>query len=779
MSGVPVVRESVSCKLPIPRDGGEAVLSVSRQFEEKEVVSPMRYRSRGWIALGLFLTTVLRLEAAHLKNPDFEAQGGWQIATQGRNLVAAFDDDTSHAGQKSFVVSLDGNSPTNKADFAAISQVVELTKADMGITFHVKDDYTGKTKNYHWMELLLDEEVIWEADVAGGNTGWRKVSLDLTRYLKTAKSKKIGRNTFREEKTYKLTFRVFERNGVNRFGVHVWADNFKLLKETPANPQNCEKKKVLPRLRSLLLYDDPDGLFQPISTLDHFTKKRQQILYGMSQGMGQLPDRPKHRLLDDFRVRVLNSQVRGRYIKKTIQFDVAQGEVVHAFLYEPLDRPLGVKRPGIVGMHPTSKSGKTSFESWPLGNFPIELAMLGYVVIVPDYPGFGDSKPYDFETDRYDSGTIKGVYNHMSCVDLLQVHPHVDPTKIGTIGHSLGGHNAMFLAAFDDRVKIAVSSCGWTPFEYYETKKGRLKTWALPSYMPLLETVYGLHPREFPFDFHEVAAAIAPRVFFSSSPTGDGVFPGWGPKAAATHIRKFFKLRGAEKAFQFHQPRAQHRFPWDTRQAAYRAMNDTFDYHFHGELGLLAERHREQAIPMLKKALLDTNPKVRWSAADMLVTLNDQSGMHQMKADLELFSADPKHWEHALELARVLARMGDGSGYKLAAHLAAHGTTHGQRWRAAVALAHIANIDQTTLQSAGLDPIAVLKTMAAEEQHEGVFFVFVDQMHKILKNRSDMIAIFAIAKESKHHSTPPPGNRFSIAEIFYSVAVRDQEKSWR
>ena len=64
------------------------------------------------------------------------------------------------------------------------------------------------------------------------------------------------------------------------------------------------------------------------------------------------------------------------------------------------------KRPGIVGMHPTGRAGKGCFESWPLCNFPIELAMLGYVVIVPDYPSFGDSQPYDFDADRYGSGTI-------------------------------------------------------------------------------------------------------------------------------------------------------------------------------------------------------------------------------------------------------------------------------------------------------------------------------------------------------------------------------------
>jgi pimeloyl-ACP methyl ester carboxylesterase len=732
-----------------------------------------------WLSSIVLLAGVVPLQAAGLKNTGFEEHGGWQVVRHGSRFQAALSDDTSRTGKRSFGVSLDRKSPTKKEDFAGIVQVVELSKADKGISFYVKDDYTGTTKSYHWMELLLDEEVIWEADVSGGKAEWRKVSLDLTRYLKEGKRKRIGRNKYREENTYEITFRVFERNGVNRFGVQVWADDFKLLRETPVNPQNCEKKKVSPRLNKLLVYYDNDDLLQPITKPEHFKRKRRQIIDGMLQGMGKLPNRPTRRSLKDFDIHVVNSQVRGRYTKKTISFEVAKGEVAHAFLYEPLDIKSGDKRPGIVGMHPTGEAGKGCFESWPLCNFPIELAMMGYVVIVPDYPGFGDSRPYNFGSDRYDSGTIKGVFNHMTCVDFLRVHSDVDPEKIGTIGHSLGGHNAMFLAAFDDRVKIAVSSCGWTPFEYYETKEGRLKTWALPRYMPPLGTLYNLDHRKFPFDFHEVAAAIAPRVFFSSSPTNDGVFPGWGPKAAASHIKAFFKAHGAEKAFQFHQPRAQHRFSWATRQAAYRSMNDTFDYHFHAELGLLAERDGKKAIPILKNALVNSNPKVRWAAADMLITLNDASGLEQMKKDLKTFSSDRKYLEHALEVARVLAELGDISGYELAADSAANGTTPGQRWRAAVVLANIANTDKTALQAAGVDPIAVLKTMAAQEKHEGVFFVFIDQVHKILKDRTDMIDIFAIAKESKHHSKPPPGNRFRMAEIFHSVAVRDKNKTWR
>ena len=121
-------------------------------------------------------------------------------------------------------------------------------------------------------------------------------------------------------------------------GVQVRADDFKLLKETPASPQNCKKKKTLPRLNDLLVYYDEDDLFQPITTLKHFKKKRQQIIDGMLQGMGKLPKRPLRRSLEDFDIRVVKTQVRGRYTKKTIQFDVAEGEIVHAFLYDPLDK---------------------------------------------------------------------------------------------------------------------------------------------------------------------------------------------------------------------------------------------------------------------------------------------------------------------------------------------------------------------------------------------------------------------------------------------------------
>jgi len=153
-----------------------------------------------WLSSLLLFVGVLPLPAGELQNAGFEKPSGWQIVTRGSGLKAAFDARTFHAGKKSFTVSIDSQSPTEKEDFAGIAQVVELTRADKGISFYVKDTYTGGTARYHWMELLLDGEVIWESDVAGGDTNWKKVSLDLTRYLKNGKRVKIGRKKYREEK---------------------------------------------------------------------------------------------------------------------------------------------------------------------------------------------------------------------------------------------------------------------------------------------------------------------------------------------------------------------------------------------------------------------------------------------------------------------------------------------------------------------------------------------------------------------------------------------------
>ena len=175
----------------------------------------------------------------------------------------------------------------------------------------------------------------------------------------------------------------------------------------------------------IMVYNDKDGNKQTIKTAEHFKLKRQQTLEALQKVMGKLPERPKRTSLKDFNIRVSEelTKVRGRYTKQTIHFFVAKDEEVHANLYIPLNMKPGEKRPAIVGMHPFSRAGKGSFEKWPNLNFVIELAMQGFIVIMLDYPGFGEALDYEYDNPRYGSGRIHGVYNHMSTVDLLQLPP--------------------------------------------------------------------------------------------------------------------------------------------------------------------------------------------------------------------------------------------------------------------------------------------------------------------------------------------------------------------
>jgi acetyl esterase/lipase len=162
---------------------------------------------------------------------------------------------------------------------------------------------------------------------------------------------------------------------------------------------------------------------------------------------------------------------------------------------------------------------------------------------------------------------MKGILNHLRAVDVLLSLPEVDPERIGVIGHSLGGHNAMFVGAFDQRLKAVVSSCGWTPFhDYYG---GKIAGWTSDRYMPRLRTTYELDPNRVPFDFYEVVAALAPRGFFSNSPLGDDNFAVAGVKKAEVKAREVFALLGAADRLQVRHPDSGHDFPPAVRREAY------------------------------------------------------------------------------------------------------------------------------------------------------------------------------------------------------------------
>jgi dienelactone hydrolase len=166
---------------------------------------------------------------------------------------------------------------------------------------------------------------------------------------------------------------------------------------------------------------------------------------------------------------------------------------------------------------------------------------------------------------------MKGIWNHMRAVDLLAGLPEVDPERIGVIGHSLGGHNSIFVALFDPRIKAVVSSSGFNAFPYYY--KGKIAGWSHKGYMPRLRDRYGLDPKRVPFDFPELIGALAPRAFFANSPLHDANFEVEGVRVCFNSARPIYELLGVPERLVAAHPEAEHAFPKAIRQQAYEFLD--------------------------------------------------------------------------------------------------------------------------------------------------------------------------------------------------------------
>jgi pimeloyl-ACP methyl ester carboxylesterase len=305
-------------------------------------------------------------------------------------------------------------------------------------------------------------------------------------------------------------------------------------------------------------------------------KHRTHILKDMQKAMGKLPVREMIKSSD---IHIVDSIKETSFIRYNILFTVAESEILPVYLYIPIQSGIPKRLPAMLVLHETDLLGRKAVDGQagkPNRAHARELAERGYIVIAPDFPSFGDQKDYDFESDRYQSGTMKGIFNHMRCIDLLQSRADVDTENIGVIGHSLGGHNSIFVAAFDERLKVVVSSCGWTQFEYYSIgeaaeKKygGRLGPWAQTRYMPFLQTKYKLDGDRIPFNFDKAIAAIAPRAFFSVSPLRDANFDYKGVEAGIAKVKPVYDSLGVPDKLQVRYPNAEHDFPVGSRKEAY------------------------------------------------------------------------------------------------------------------------------------------------------------------------------------------------------------------
>ena len=329
----------------------------------------------------------------------------------------------------------------------------------------------------------------------------------------------------------------------------------------------------LPR-DNLLVFRGEDNRPRPVRTIADWLKRRDEILAGARAVMGRLPGPEKRVPLD---VTVEEEVDCGSHVRRLIHYSSEPGSRVPAYLLIPKAalEDGAARVPAALCLHGTDNvvghgvvvglGGKANRP------YATELAERGYVALAPNYPLLARYQP-DLKALGWESGTLKAVWDNSRGLDLLEALSYVKPGSFGSIGHSLGGHNSVFTAVFDDRVKAVASSCGLDSFlDYYRGDEAVWlpeKGWTQARYMPRLGDYRG-RLAAIPFDFHELIGALAPRDVLLVAPVEDRNFRAESVDRIAAAARPVFDLYVHPERLRVEHPECGHDFPPEMRALAY------------------------------------------------------------------------------------------------------------------------------------------------------------------------------------------------------------------
>lgn len=329
----------------------------------------------------------------------------------------------------------------------------------------------------------------------------------------------------------------------------------------------------------LLLASATAGGTRQIKTVAEWQQQRSSILERMQEIMGPLPGPEKRSPLE---IRVEEEIDCGGHLQRLITYQPELGSRVPAYLLIPKSAlsSTATPHPAVLCLHPTNNEigAKVVLGLGKLPNraYALELTQRGFVTLAPAYPHLADYAP-DLEKLGYKSGTMKAIWDNIRGLDVLESLSYVKRDGFGAIGHSLGGHNAIFTAVFEPRIRAIVSSCGFDSFLDYYSGDPKFwqpgKGWTQHRYMPRLASYAG-RLQDIPFDFHELIAALAPRHVFVNAPTGDTNFQWQSVDRVVAAAKPVFRIYGAEQRLEVVHPDSGHDFPKAARDKAYRLFEE-------------------------------------------------------------------------------------------------------------------------------------------------------------------------------------------------------------
>ncbi|MFO0914932.1 MAG: hypothetical protein U0795_18375 [Pirellulales bacterium] len=207
--------------------------------------------------------------------------------------------------------------------------------------------------------------------------------------------------------------------------------------------------------------------------------------------------------------RVLESDRVEGVIRQRIEYETHPNWIVEAYLLYP--ERIVDRRPGYVVFHSTVDSSIRQpaglADREPLA-FGLQLARRGAITLAPRNFLWPTNDRLDAQSraDEWlrqhpgSTGMAKMLIDAQLALNLLASLPMVEPGSLGAIGHSLGAKEVLYLAAFDERVRVSVSSEGGVGLGF--------SNWADDWYLgPRFLEASGTH------DHHELLALAAPRAF--------------------------------------------------------------------------------------------------------------------------------------------------------------------------------------------------------------------------------------------------------------------------
>jgi len=282
---------------------------------------------------------------------------------------------------------------------------------------------------------------------------------------------------------------------------------------------------------------------------------------------------------------VVDSVDKGTHSLQKIRYNVEPEERVEAYLLVPKNR--GAKNPAIIASHQhgdefyIGKSEVAGLSKNAMYHYGLELCLRGYVVLCPDHLGFEDRRPKEFirrennhlEGSNYEQflfttqllkgSTLQAKYISDLCrgLDVLESLAFVDKEKIGAIGHSLGGQETLWLTWYDPRIRVAVSSCGYSLLRAI-IREGINHNRAMYTFGFLNLG-----------DMDDLVADLAPRPFMMTNGSEDPIFPIDGVRTIVERAEKSYALRGAADNFKSLIFPGPHAFPEQVRRESYEWLD--------------------------------------------------------------------------------------------------------------------------------------------------------------------------------------------------------------